>query len=489
LTVCLLSIYFHLGVGNQPAIGRKNPLMAFCSAGRTSLSVLCFIAAEVAVFGLSTIACGSAAEAVYVAAIPGFVIYAAMFRRTVLKSLSWKHGAYLAALSVAAGGYLIAFTYVNPYLRIGWQEILVCLYFLAALHILLWSGDQVFSALLSRVLGIPVRAAPAEPARHQAGRAGYSRIIRRFRSGLVPLRLAALVLIGGPFVASALVTHWPKFQDVLDPKELCDLEYQQMGFYTRDQVRLEGWFIPATANSSDTTVIVAPGRGVSKSCFLPHAMMLADWWFNVLLLDLRGEGDSDGHTRGFGVIEAQDVVGALDCLRQARPQQSSHVFVLGISQGAAAALAAARTDDRIEAVVADSVFPSPAAELRGLTAWLPWPLDWHFEQTTLLFASLELGRNLFREGPYRDIAAVSPRPVLLIHGREDTVIPPREAEGLFSAAGYPAMLWKVRNAGHAEGLQANPANYARVVSRMLLRVRMGLPPFPQAGPERVAHRG
>jgi pimeloyl-ACP methyl ester carboxylesterase len=460
--------------------------MAFCSAGRSPLSVLCFVAAEAAVFGLSAIACGSAAEAVYVAAIPGFAIYAAMFHRSVLKSLSWKHGAYLAALSVAAGGCLIAFTYVNPYVRIGWQEILVSLYFLAALHILLWSGDQVFSALLSRAFGIAgTPPAPAEPA---AAAAGYIRITRRFRSGLVPLRLAALVLVGGPFVAAALVTHWPKFQDVLDPKELCDLEYQQVGFYTRDQVRLEGWFIPATANASDTTVIVVPGRGVSKSCFLPHAMMLADWWFNVLLLDLRGEGDSDGHVRGFGVIEAQDVVGALDCLRQARPQQSRHVFVLGISQGAAAALAAARTDDRIEAVVADSVFPSPAAELRGLTAWLPWPLNWHYEQTTLLFASLELGRNLFCEGPYRDIAAVSPRPVLLIHGREDTVIPPREAQGLFSAAGYPAMLWQVRDAGHAEGLQANPANYARVVSRMLLRVRMGLPPFPQAV-KRVAHRG
>jgi len=470
--------------------------MAFCSAGRSPLSVLCFVAAEAAVFGLSTIACGSAAEAVYVAAIPGFVIYAAMFRRSVLKSLSWKHGAYLAALSVAAGGCLIAVTYVNPYVRIGWQEIPVCIYFLVALHILLWSGDQVFNALLSRAFGIPVRAAPAEPAPYGpvlgAGAAGYIRITRPpslMAGGLVPLRLAALVLVGGPFVASALVTHWPKFQDALDPKELCDLEYQQVGFYTRDQVRLEGWFIPATGNSSDTTVIVAPGRGVSKSCFLPHAMMLADWWFNVLLLDLRGEGDSDGHTRGFGVIEAQDVVGALDCLRQTRPQQSRHVFVLGISQGAAAALAAARTDDRIEAVVADSVFPSPAAELRSLTAWLPWPLDWHFEQTTLLFASLELGRNLFREGPYRDIAAVSPRPVLLIHGREDTVIPPSEAKGLFSAAGYPAMLWQVRDARHAEGLQANPANYARIVSRMLLRVRMGLPPFPQAGPERVAHRG
>jgi hypothetical protein len=456
--------------------------MAFCSVGRSPLTILCFVAAEAAVFGLSAIACGSAAEAVYVAAIPGFAIYAAMFHRSVLKRLSWKHGAYLAAISVAAGGCLIAFTYVNPYVRIGWQEILVSLYFLAALHILLWSGDQVFSALLSRALGIagtppaPGLPAPGLPAGRQV-------------AAKTVLRLAALVLVGGPFVASALVTHWPKFQDVLDPKELCDLEYQPMGFYTRDQVRLEGWFILATANASDTTVIVVPGRGVSKSCFLPHAMMLADWWFNVLLLDLRGEGTSDGHVRGFGVIEAQDVVGALDCLRQARPQQSRHVFVLGISQGAAAALAAARTDDRIEAVVADSVFPSPAAELRSLTGWLPWPLDWHFEQTTLLFASLELGRNLFREGPYRDIAAVSPRPVLLIHGREDTVIPPREAEGLFSAAGYPAMLWRVRGAGHAEGLQANPANYARIVSRMLLRVRMGLPPFPQAGPERVAHRG
>ena len=150
---------------------------------------------------------------------------------------------------------------------------------------------------------------------------------------------------------------------------------------------------------------------------------------------------------------------------------------MGVSQNSGAVLAAARADGRIRGVVVDSPFRSPAAEVEDLTCWVPGgPAGW-FPRATLAWASLGQGCNLFEQSAGRDIAEVSPRPVLLICGQDDPVVPVGEVEALYRAARDPAMLWKVPGARHAEALACRPAQYAEVVAKMLQSVRMGLPPF------------
>lgn len=429
-----------------------------------------FVVAEAVVFGLSWALCQSTADVLYAAAVPGFLVYAVLFRRDAAKRLSWRHGVYFSVLGLGAAGALVALARMTPLVHLSWVEVAGAVYFLAALYILVWAADQVLNEGLSRAFGVAGDA-------HQPRRRVLPKTV---------LRVVALVLLGGPFVAAAMAIHSPKFIDTTNPEQLGGIAYEPVAFCTADNVRLQGWFIPALDMTSETTVIVAPARGMSKAYFLPHALILADSWFNVLLVDLRGEGSSEGHTRGFGVIEARDVLGALEYLRQARPWQSRHVYALGVSQGASAVLAAARGDARIEAVVADSAFPHPAAELGGMLPWLPWPLDGYFRTATLLAASAQLGCNLFQEGACRDIAAISPRPVLLIHGGEDRAVSARDAQALFSAAGDPALLWTVRGAGHGEALDASPVDYSRAVCTMLRSVRLGLPPFQWAARMRAA---
>ncbi len=77
--------------------------------------------------------------------------------------------------------------------------------------------------------------------------------------------------------------------------------------------------------------------------------------FSVLMIDLRGHGQS-GHARfGFGRTERLDVRGAVDWL-VARGFRPGQIGVLGISMGAAAGIGAASEDDRMGASVADSSF-------------------------------------------------------------------------------------------------------------------------------------
>ncbi len=442
------------------------------------------ILAELAVIGISLALCPSRAEAFYMAVVPGFLVYAALNRHSLSGRLLWRHVIYFAVIGLAAVGGLLALARITPHVSISAAELAVTVCFLAAIYILLMAGDQIICAGLSRVFGEGTKGR-----RHEGteAKAAFGTCRSASLRPSVPwslasfartaLRVLVLVAVGGPFVMAALATHWPKFTDTSNPQELRNFRYEPAAFDATDGVHLRGWFIPTQGGDSDTTVIIVPARGMSKAAFLPYAGVLAGDWFNVLLVDQRGEGDSDGHTRGFGVLEARDVVGAVDYLREARPRASCHVFALGVSEGASAVLAGARADPRIEAVIVDSAFPNPAADLQQMMPPLPWPLDQYFQKATLLAASAQLGCNLFESGADRDIAAISPRPVLVIRGQADETVSADEAEELYSAAGNPVMLWQVRGAGHAESLSVHPGDYSHVVCNTLRYVRLGMPAF------------
>jgi alpha-beta hydrolase superfamily lysophospholipase len=422
--------------------------------------------AVAAVYGLCVLLTGSAAEAVYLAAVPGFVVGVILSGPGRGPRLARRHVIYAAVLGVLVAGYLFGYAAVARTVRVRWSEIAAAMYFLGSLHVILWGLDSLARAGASRALGF-CRIAP----------------LRWRRAAEVALRIAAMFLVGGPLVAAALTTHWVKFADATDPALACGLGYEQAGFYSTDGVHLRGWFIPThDALGGDTTVILVPARGMGKASALDQAKKLVKIGSNVLLMDLRGEGDSSGHERGFGVLEAKDVSAAVRYLRQVHPQGSRQVFALGISQGACAVLEAAARDPRIEAVVADSMLPSPRDQIDRATSWLPWPLGAYVREATLGLASVQLGCDLSAEAVDRRIAWIGPRPVLLIHGQADAAAPIGPIERLCRSAGIPVLLWRVPHAGHAEAFLTDPQGYAQVVSNTLRSVRAGLPAFQWASP-------
>jgi alpha-beta hydrolase superfamily lysophospholipase len=260
------------------------------------------------------------------------------------------------------------------------------------------------------------------------------------------------MVIVAPYLLATFKVHWVKFGDNTDPLRQYGMDFEQVHFDATDATKLEGWFIPSIRNVSDSTVIIAPGRGITKACFLPYAMVLTAYSYNVLLFDLRGQGASSGHTRGFGLLEANDVLGAVRYLRQVHPEASRYIFGLGISHGAPAVITAAARDERIRAVVLDSsIIYSGSLPDRKLS-WLSWPINAYIETATQVFTSAILGRNLFRDTIGNDIAEINPRPVLIFHGSADKVADYTQAKRLYALAKYPKKLCIVSGAGHEQVL-------------------------------------
>jgi len=330
--------------------------------------------------------------------------------------------------------YLVSYAKMDSGIRVCWTELPIIMAFLLSIHILIGLLDHVINTGLSRSFSL----IPAH--RFPKGR-NYLKDTLRF---------CCVIAIAAPFLTASFLVYWIKFQDNDKLIQQTDSHYETVQFCATDGTALEGWFIHPK-RSSNSTVIIVPGRGRSKGCFLNYADMLTECGYNVLLFDLRGEGSSSSHTRGFGILETRDIHGAIQYLERYHPANSQYLFGFGISQGAAAMIRAAGEDTRLRAVVIDSpIINSFDSQLRPITQWLPKPLCSYYRTTTLWFASLQTGCNLQASDIKTDIAKIGPRPILIFHGEQDTIADVMQAKELFETAQNPKMLCLVPGAGHTQ---------------------------------------
>ena len=252
-----------------------------------------------------------------------------------------------------------------------------------------------------------------------------------------PIRFCLVVFVFSPLMLGSLV-HRIKIGNPRPTDEYAYMPIEEVSFETQDGVTLRGWFVPE--ENSDTTVLICHGLGANKGNFINFVTLFLGSGYSSLIFDFRGHGDSDGHTSTFGLFEAADVQTAVDFLKSRRPAHAKHVFGIASSMGAMALVRAARSDQRLEAVVLDSCFASAPGVARHHLGRLPvvGPL---FSELVLASISLHVGASIWDLDARDAIAQLSPRPVLLIHGRDDIIIPPVNLSILYDAAREPKGRW------------------------------------------------
>ena len=229
-------------------------------------------------------------------------------------------------------------------------------------------------------------------------------------------------------------------------------------YQSGDGITLRGWYIPV--EGSEKTIIVCSGANGSLDADLHVAPWLHAAGFNVLLFDWRAHGKSDGDVVTLGYNERYDLIAAVE-FAQARGAQ--RVGVLGFSMGGAVALATAAVYESIHVVVADSPFVFVLSAVAGglLERGLPDSLSYVLARLFLVTACLRTGLNLFESDPARWVRRISPRPVLLLFGQQDMIVPPSEVDLIVAHTGEPKDVWRVPEAGHRAIAQLYPDEYQR----------------------------
>ena len=234
---------------------------------------------------------------------------------------------------------------------------------------------------------------------------------------------------------------------------------------------LSGWYVPSRNGAA---VVLLHGAGSTRSAVLPHAVVLADDGFGVLLYDARGHGRSQGRAMDFGWYGDLDVAAAVDFVAGQADVKPGRVAALGLSMGGEEALGAAASDPRIRAVVAEGGTTRVAgdkawlSDVHGVRGWAQEQLD------RAMYATADVLTAASPPIRLQDaVARTSPRAILLITAGG---VPDEGHAATHLRAGSPAtvQVWTAPGAGHTRALAVHPAEWEdRVVS--FLAHALGLP--------------
>ncbi|MBR4591764.1 MAG: alpha/beta hydrolase [Elusimicrobiaceae bacterium] len=225
------------------------------------------------------------------------------------------------------------------------------------------------------------------------------------------------------------------------------LSYENVTFKTEDNVRLKGWFI-TSPEFSDKTIILMHGWGMNRADILKNTYFLRDLGFNLFYFDFRALGESGGKTSSIGYLELKDVSAAISFLKETRPQFCAKVGLYGLSMGGMVAICEAARNSEISCVVAEASYYS-FRRVVSRWAWVHRRVPYFPLMPIILhYIRKQLGVNPERFSPKYNIPKIAPRPVYLIHGRYDNLVPAAQAKLLYKRAGDPKEIWLVPGAKH-----------------------------------------
>ncbi|PMR72213.1 alpha/beta hydrolase [Halomonas heilongjiangensis] len=267
----------------------------------------------------------------------------------------------------------------------------------------------------------------------------------RFLVGLV-LVYALVVSLAWGFQSRLLYLPHLGREHVGTPADL-GLAWEPVTLSTEDGLSLDAWWIPADAPRA--SLLFFHGNAGNISHRLASIAQFHRLGLSVLILDYRGYGRSEGSPSEAGT--ARDARAGWRWLVEEAEAPPGEVVLFGRSLGAAVAaeLASSLTGEASPAaVILESPFRSVPKLAQRLYPFLPARWLVRFDYDT--------------EAYVRRIAA----PLLVIHSREDEIIPFAEGRLVFAAAGEPKRLLEIRG-GHNTGFVDSEPDYSAGIDAFL----------------------
>lgn len=294
---------------------------------------------------------------------------------------------------------------------------------------------------------------------------------------IIVIVLAALLVVsylGTVWFVNDLFTHRVE-RKVATPADY-GLTAETVDVTSSDGVPIAAWHIPATGSSRGVVIILHGMDGSDASTMLGNAKFVHDAGYTVLVPDLRAHGRSGGKRIGLAFEEPRDVAAVLDWVAGQPTLSGQPVVLFGLSMGGAVAIRTAAVRPDVDAVISVSAFASidrmltDGMRLMGAPAALTTVMK-PFVRVALLTLYHAWPATA---SPLHDIARVSPRPILLLHGTADDQVVVDNARAL-AAAAPSAQLTLVDGAGHLvyasqDGLGEEDAAYRQEVLAFLQRV-------------------
>ena len=236
--------------------------------------------------------------------------------------------------------------------------------------------------------------------------------------------------------------------------------FENIYITSRDGLRLHALYL-AAEEKSDRLVILHHGFTSKAMDNSTHAKFFHDLGYEVMMLDLRAHGESEGKYVGFGILDRFDTLRWVKYAR-ARFGDNTRIVLHGTSMGAATVLMTLglpEIRESVSAVIADCAYTSPAEIFSHVMK-----KNYHVPSFPIMQINGVMSKKLagysFDEYSTRDALRCNTTvPVLFIHGAEDKFVPTKMSYENYAVCRSPKKLLIVENAGHGSSVFENTELY------------------------------
>lgn len=188
--------------------------------------------------------------------------------------------------------------------------------------------------------------------------------------------------------------------------------------------------------------------------------------YNVLAIDGRASGKTEGKYIGMGSLEKSDLKGYVNFILARDPQ--AQIALYGISMGAAEVMMASADDlpQNVKAIVEDSGYTDVWSMLKRQTRETLHIFPEPILLLASIYAKLVIGLD-FKKASAVEALKKTNIPILFIQGTEDRCIPFEMFDTLYKSCASEKETYVVEGADHMQCDVVDPERYYRTVGEFL----------------------
>lgn len=232
-------------------------------------------------------------------------------------------------------------------------------------------------------------------------------------------------------------------------------------------LKLKAYYIPAE-HQTNKTVVMAHGFLQSKEAEGAPAAMFHELGYNVLAPDDRAHGESEGKLIGYGWTDRRDYIKWMNKLLKTEGK-NQQIVMYGVSMGGATTMMVSGEADvpkQVKAYVEDCGYTSVDDEITYQAKSMYHLPKYPLVPTVSLISKIRAGYDYSEASALKQLAK-NKKPMLFIHGSNDTFVPTSMLEPLYNATKGPKEKYVVKGAKHAEAMNTNYKKYKQTVEKFL----------------------
>lgn len=296
---------------------------------------------------------------------------------------------------------------------------------------------------------------------------------------IIIIFIIILIIIGNYFINKLFIkNNKPLFKKKETNKEETEnkklikekrkiwFESNQNDIYTisNDNLKLHANMI---MNDSNVYVIIVhpyEGRGSYMKYF---AQKFYNIGFNVLCIDLRSHGDSEGKVYSLGYLERLDIIAWIDYIN--KNYKNTKIILYGISMGANAIMMSSCEDisNNVKVIIEDSGFTTAKEQLQrklDILKYLPFlPI---IQIISLMLKIRKVGFSIYDIDIIKSISK-SKIPILFIHGDKDSLVDFSMLDKLYNACGSEKEKLIIEGGEHISAVFQNEYLYWNTVENFI----------------------